>query len=363
MSANTGDMHVRATPRGRYALIALGGISLLVGLDAALLLADLPAPVTAERLLSLHGPLMVLGFLGTLISLERAVAIRASWAYLAPVGTGLGALVLLSPLPVQVGQVMQLAGLGVLMFIYARAWQRQTSIAIAVQWMGALMAVIAAALWLFDVETGVMLPWLAGFLILTIAGERLELAHVAAPPPSASRLLLGLAAGLILAAIAALLWPAPGVEIYGAVVVAIALWLLRFDIATKTVRATGLPRYSAVNMLFGIGWLLVAGAIWLLFGMQTDGPAYDLVIHAVGLGFAMSMVLAHAPIILPAVLQRSLPYRPVLYASTVLLQGSLIMRAFGDLRDIGWAWQSGAAANVAALLLFLVTAVVLVVRK
>ena len=261
MRANTGTMNKPKTPVGRYVLIAFGGLSLLAGLDAALLLADLPAPVTAERLLDLHGPLMVLGFLGTLISLERAVAIRAGWAYLAPVGTGVGALVMLSPLPVQVGQAMQLAGLGVLMLIYGRAWQRQTSIALAIQWMGALMAVIAAALWLVGVETGVMLPWLAGFLILTIAGERLELAHIAAPPPSASRLLLGLSAGLILAAMVALLWPAPGVEVYGALVIAIALWLLRFDIATKTVRSTGLPRYSAVNMLFGIGWLVVAGAI------------------------------------------------------------------------------------------------------
>ena len=40
------------------------------------------------------------------------------------------------------------------------------------------------------------------------------------------------------------------------------------------------------------------------------GPAYDAVVHAVFLGFTLSMIMAHAPVILPAVLRRPLPYRP-----------------------------------------------------
>ena len=56
-------------------LVALAALALLAALWAALArigvdMPALPVPVVAE-----HGPLMVSGFLGTLVSLERAVAL------------------------------------------------------------------------------------------------------------------------------------------------------------------------------------------------------------------------------------------------------------------------------------------------
>jgi hypothetical protein len=42
------------------------------------------------------------------------------------------------------------------------------------------------------------------------------------------------------------------------------------------------------------------------------GARCDAVIHAAFLGFAMSMVMAHAPVIPPAVLRRPLPYHAAL---------------------------------------------------
>ena len=81
-----------ATSTLRLVFLLLGGLSLLAGLNAALLLLDLPAPLTGARLSEMHGELMVFGFLGTVISLERAVAARRWWAYLAPATLGLGAL-------------------------------------------------------------------------------------------------------------------------------------------------------------------------------------------------------------------------------------------------------------------------------
>jgi hypothetical protein len=39
---------------------------------------------------------MVAGFLGTLIALERAVALRRRWMYLCPLVSGFGGLVMLS---------------------------------------------------------------------------------------------------------------------------------------------------------------------------------------------------------------------------------------------------------------------------
>ena len=49
-------------------LLLPGGLALLAGLDAALTLAGVPAPAGSARLAALHGSLMVLGFLGTVIA-------------------------------------------------------------------------------------------------------------------------------------------------------------------------------------------------------------------------------------------------------------------------------------------------------
>lgn len=353
----------RPVPRGRLALLLGGGLCMLLGVDAGLLLLGLPAPVSTERLLEVHGQLMLVGFLGTVIALERAVALRRTWGFAAPLATGLGSLMLLTALPMAVGQGVQLVGLIVLVAIYGALWRRAASTAVAIQWLGAVMALGGGLLWASGVATGALFPWMAGFLVLTIAGERLELAHVAAPGPGAQAGLVAIASAVAVGAASALLWPSPGTEVFGMALLATVGWLVRFDVATRTVRSVGLPRYSAVNLLLAMVWLAVAGSAWVLLGPQADGPGYDLVVHAVTLGFAMSMVLAHAPIILPAVLVRPLPYRPVLYAATVALQVSLLLRVAGDLRGIGWVWQVGGAGNVVALLGFVALSAVLVVRR
>ena len=163
----------RPVPRGRLALLLGGGVAMLLGLDAGLLLLGLSAPVTTERLPEVHGQLMLIGFLGTVIALERAVALRRPWGFSAPLATGFGALLLLSPLPVAVGQVVQLIGLSVLVGIYGALWRRAGSTAVAIQWLGAVLATGGVLLWAAGVATGALFPWLAGFLVLTIAGDRL----------------------------------------------------------------------------------------------------------------------------------------------------------------------------------------------
>jgi hypothetical protein len=73
-----------------------------------------------------------------------------------------------------------------------------------------------------------------------------------------------------------------------------------------TIRSTGLPRFMAANMLAGYAWLAVAATTWALTRTAYDGPAYDVVVHAVFLGFTLAMIMAHAPVILPAVLRQPL---------------------------------------------------------
>ena len=81
-------------PAGHLAFLALAGAALLAGLDASLVRLGALAPVPSTSLGSIHGLLMIYGFLGTAICLERAVALQSDgrriWAYAAPLLTGAG---------------------------------------------------------------------------------------------------------------------------------------------------------------------------------------------------------------------------------------------------------------------------------
>lgn len=120
-----------------------------------------------------------------------------------------------------------------------------------------------------------------------------------------------------------------------------------------------MPRYMAACLLSGYVWLVVAGGIWLTGGPVYTGPAYDAVLHSVFLGFVISMIMAHAPTILPAVLRKPLPYRPVMYVPVVVLHASLLLRTLvGDARGDVPMVQLGGVLNIVAVLLFIVIAVV-----
>lgn len=345
-----------ATTLRRLVFLLPAGIALLAGLDAALVLLGLPAPVTTDRLPDIHGVLLVLGFVGTLIALERAVAARRPSGFAAPVLLGLGALTLISPAPLLVGKVLLVAGTAALVLLYLPLWRRQRDLAILVQALGAVGATGAAVLWLGDVPTPLLLPWLAAFVILTISGERLELARLAMGPRAGTVLVL-LAAGVLVAIVATLLWPRVGAPFLGLVLAALTGWLAWHDIARATVRSVGLPRLAAVCMLAGYAWLGIAAGIWLTGGPAVDGYRYDAVVHAIFLGFTISMIMAHAPVILPAVLRRPLPYHPVLYVPVVALQASLIARVWiGDALGQQQAWLISGVLNVVAVLSFLVIA-------
>ncbi|GAA4369469.1 hypothetical protein [Nocardioides caricicola] len=349
-------MTVAAPPRPatwRPLLVVPAGLSLLAGLDAALLLLDLPAPVDTERLPQVHGVLLVLGFVGTLIALERAVALGRGWGLAAPALLGAGAVLTISPAPLRVGQVLLAAGALALVAVYVPLWRRQQDEAVLVQALGAVLATGAAVLWASGVEVPTLLPWLVAFVVLTIAGERLELARLAMGPMAGPVLVL-LSTAVGGAVVAALLAPRAGSVLFGATLAVLVGWLARHDVARHTVRSTGLPRYMAACMLAGYAWAGVAAATWLLSGPVTDGARYDAVVHAVFLGFTLSMVMAHAPVILPAVTGRQLRYGPVLYAPVALLHASLLVRIWlGDGLDVPHAWQVGAVLNIVAVLGFL----------
>jgi hypothetical protein len=339
---------------------------LLAGLWGGLLLLGLSLPTVRSATAADHGVLMVLGFLGTVISLERAVALRRAWGFLAPITAGLGGLSMLVSWPETVGWSLLCFASIVFVVMYAVVLQLQPMLHLAVMAAGAVCWYIAAVLSLGGWTVTRLVPWLAGFLIFTILGERLELARVALLKPSSVRHfaagagLLGI--GLVLATIAGRTTDI-GIRVAGAGLITLAAWGALHDVARRTVKVPGLTRYMAICLLAGYVWLLVGGIIWLAAGdLGRSVHIYDAALHALFLGFVMSMIFGHAPVIVPAVLRVRLPFRPWFYGHLVLLHAAVLLRlAGGDALGDRVAWQVGGVGNELAILLFLAASAVAVI--
>jgi hypothetical protein len=145
-----------------------------------------------------------------------------------------------------------------------------------------------------------------------------------------------------------------GVRLLGVGLVATTLWLARNDVARRTIAQRGVTRFMAVALLGGYVWLATGGVMAAMFAPSAPGVLYDATLHAVFLGFVMSMVFAHAPVIFPAVLGVSFRFRPTFYAHVALLHLSLILRVVGDLVDELGRWRVwGGLLNALAVVLFL----------
>ncbi|BAL91541.1 hypothetical protein AMIS_63210 [Actinoplanes missouriensis 431] len=348
-----GNAASRVPVAWRLPVLLAGGLALIAGLYAGLLLLAVPMPAPVGSLERVHGPVMVFGFAGTLIGLERAVALGARWALLGPACSGAGAIVLIIDGPGPIGYGLMMLAATILLVVYRSLWQRQPGIALLAQVAGAFAWYASTLLLLAGFTVAETVPWLAVFVIATIAGERLELAHVGLRAANAPQLLLAALLVLVAGATATTVSPAAGGHLFGFGLLAVTGWLAVFDVARRTVHATGLPRYIAIGLLAGYAWLALAGLLWAGGGTVLDGPRYDAVLHAVFLGFTMSMIFVHAPVILPAVLRRPLPYHRLLYVPLAVLHVSLLVRiGAGDGLGAEPVWRWAGVVNVAAVVGF-----------
>lgn len=335
-------------------LIAPAMATMLVATWAGLIRLGWSWSVPRADWILLHGPLMVSGFLGVVIGVERAVALGKRWTYLGPVFTAVGALLLLAGAPGPWGPLLIAAGSAHLLLVFAAIARIHAAAYTAVMAGGALMWAIGNALWLSGRMIPTVVYWWAGFLVLTIVGERLELGRVLPVKPRI-RLLLYIACSVFAGALLiSLVRFDIGVRLAGAAWLAMALWLMRFDIARRTIKAEGLSQFMAACLFSGYFWLAVAGGLALLHGGVLAGFAYDAILHAVFVGFVMSMIFGHAPVIIPAVTGRSIAYSPLFYTHLALLHASLLIRVTGNLLENLTARKWGGLLNAVAILLFLV---------
>jgi hypothetical protein len=342
---------------GRFLLLAAAMLALLAAMWAGLLRMDLEIPMLQPGLSLAHGPLMVCGFLGTMISLERAVALGRWWAYAAPLLSAVGALCLAAGIAGRSGPLLILLGSAALAANFAVIVRRQPALFTITMAAGAVAWLMGNARWYSGAEIPTLVHWWAAFLVLTIAGERLELSRLSAPGSRTKYFLFSAAvylAGLIYASFDLI----RGLPVAGAGMLLLTAWLLANDTARRTVRMAGLPRFIAGHLLCGYFWLAVGAVFWiradrLYVDFQWQAFHYDAMLHSIFLGFVFSMIFAHAPIIFPAVTGRPLPYRGVFYVHGALLHLALLLRIGSDLEGSFAAYRWSGLLLVLAVVVFL----------
>ncbi|MDA8093163.1 MAG: hypothetical protein M0T84_04495 [Betaproteobacteria bacterium] len=346
-------------------LLLLGMISLAVGVLAGLARLGVEVPADAAAHAWAHGALMVGGFLGTVIGLERAVALAAAgprWGFAAPFCSALGALALLADLPTAGAQTLFAAAAAI--FCAASIWmlRSQPAAYLATLALGAVAWFIGNLVWWVGGAIMPAVPWWIAFLVLTIAGERLELTRVLPTSPPARALFATIVAAMPIALTIAFWHSGLGLRGFAAALLGLAAWLLRHDIARRTVRRRQLTRYIALCLLAGYGWLAAGGLLGIAGGFEPGSALRDAALHALFLGFVMSMIFGHAPIIFPAVAKVRIAYHPAFYLPLVALHVSLLARVAGDLTALAPLTRFAGIANAGALLLFILTMATSVAR-
>lgn len=345
------DPHALGRTPLRLTLLAGAGVLGAAGLYGGLVRLGLPLP-SGTQVAGLHGPLMTAGVFGTIISLERAVAMGVGWAYLAPALSLLGAVALVGGPPIAVGALLLVLSASVLLAASVRIVFLQPALFTLLLAIGALAAALGNLVWAVTQSGPDAAAWWVAFLVLTIAGERLELSRVLRPGRMAGYG-LGVILVCVLAGAALGIGSDTGRMLFGSGLIVLALWLLRYDVATRTVRFDGRARFFALAMLAGYLWLPVSGMILVL---GIDAPlAYDALLHSILIGFVISMVFGHALIILPAVAGVRLAYHPALYVPFATLHLSVLLRVTGDLMELEGLRQSSGLVTVLAVLGFALT--------
>ncbi len=334
-------------------------ITLSLGGWAALQRTGWQLPTIRPALIGIHGALMI-GVFATLISLERAVAISAMfnrvwhWAYSAPLLCGVGVFILVLWGAEPIAKWVLLAGSISLWwtYVYTAIKRQYWSLHVyTLIWATSLLVIGNGAWVLSEPIFQIVHLWIA-FLVVTIISERLELSRVRKLTVNAKRLLLGALAIYGLGALLTLVNLELAIRILGVGMITLSVWLVKYDIAGLGIRKSGFTRYIAWCMLVGYAWLGIAGIIAIRVGAVYAGFQYDMLLHAVVVGFVFSMIFGHAPIIFPALTGREIRFTPLFYGCLILLHLAVIMRIWSDISANfdGRMWAS--MINAVAVCLF-----------
>jgi hypothetical protein len=200
----------------------------------------------------------------------------------------------------------------------------------ALMFMGSLFQVLALLVFLITQSYPMaMAAWFLSFLF-TIVGERLHLSNFL---PVKKNQFYSLYAGLVIAVAGTALYhsfsPLPAALGF----LFLAIWLLQNDIIQVVIKKNGFYAY--------LGYVLGTGYVWLaIFSVLSSFRSenywhYDAVVHSFFAGFILNMIIAHAPVIFPAVLGiKGKPFSRWLYVPFILLNVFNLVRISADVMQL-----------------------------
>jgi len=332
-------------------------ISLIVGILSGLFRMGWSIPI--GQVAGEHGALMVGSFLGTLICLERIVVLKKPWLYMLPVISGSSLIFFALGMQMHAMIALTIGSLG-LIYIYIDLINRFNEPYFYLMMLGAIGWAVGNIIMIVSPFYPQAAPWWIVFILLTVFGERLELSKFLPQSKTKSYSLYLVVFVFMIGVIAP--YHTIGRLLSGAGMILMAIWLLRYDIARKSVKSQGMHRFTGSLLLAGYFWMIVCGTLMIVEFESIFH--YDAMLHAFFLGFTFSMIFAHAPIIFPGVAGLSIrPYHWSLYIWSFLLQFSLLMRLVFGLMMSSELRKIFGMANAMVILLFFINLAILIIIK
>jgi hypothetical protein len=311
-------------------------------------------PITAH-----HGAIMVGGFLGTLISLEKIIPLNKKALYIIPLLNVLSVVLFFVDQPRLAVYSLVISSVA-LFFVFLYYFRLQRDVIYIVMSFGALCWVIGNILLLTKRFYPLAFPWWAAFVLLIIAAERLELMKFLPVSSTNKKIFMAILFTFVVGA--SFSFHGIGSVLCGLALIGTSLWLLRNDLVAINLKKTNMAKYVAISLLTGYVALLFTGMFFLTLSNQWLN--YDIIVHGFFIGFVFSMIFAHGPMILPGIMGISTnPFSKILYVWLSLLHVSWIVRIFADVTMDMQIRKISGLLSAAAILGYFVTMAMLTFRR
>jgi len=340
-----------------YIVMPLAFIAMIVGIYCGIIRIGQPLPSGPYLPVAHHGVLMAGSFLGTLICLERVATFPDKKAWIFVIFMALS-LPLFIANQGRYGVLCLLTGSAGYCWITISNYRKYRLKGDLIMAIGATFQLMAYAVFLFSFSyPRAFAAWML-FLVLTITGERLNLTRFL---PVSKKAFYEIYFWIGLLLVSSFLYHLGSKVVVGASMIGLASWLLRHDLIRVNLKREGHYRFLGLALLLAYLWLAVTGVLSML---EMGNPyLYDAVLHSFFVGFVLSMILAHAPIIFPGLLNiNTTPFHPVLYLWLAGLHIGLIIRIYGDMTENFELRKLGGIYNGVFFLVYLLTILWFIVK-
>lgn len=351
--AGSRDYYLIALPLAVFYLI----LALVVGVIKLMTINGLLSSPPLQVLFPHHGELMVFGFLATLVPFERYIGSRSMSIpkpiHAMPFLTSLGALLKLGSWFTG-SAVLNAVGtlgiaIGVLLFIYllailSKLSAEKTSFMLMGVGALALLLSLTASYFITPVRNLPLALLMLAFPALTILGERVELSKFTMRWIGMEAQAIGFLG--VLGILLSMAFQKPFLLTTASIILlALAAYIVRSE---KLEFTQGIKGYLSWHLTAAYAWVFLGFALASISPVGARPQAYfDSAVHAIGVGFVLGMIYAHAPVVAPAVLGRRLDEtRLTLFPLALLTLGNL-------LRLLGEAVKARSAVGYSGLLIIL----------